>query len=262
MPAEPAFLLRNVSKGFGGIPVLTDIDLRIEPGEHIALVGPSGAGKTTLIGLLNGMLVPTRGEVHALGHDLARLSVPARRKIQHQIGTIHQQYHLVNNLRVIHNVNAGRLGGWSFTRSLFSMFWPLEVESARRALEQVGIPEKIFEVTAHLSGGQQQRVALARTMVQNPRVILADEPIASLDPERGRELMDLLRALSHDTGKTLLTSIHSVEFARSHFQRVIGLREGRIAFDCAAQDLTPARIDAVYRIERPDGASRGERPKE
>lgn len=261
MPAEPAFVLRNVTKVFGRIPVLTDIDLRIEPGEHIALVGPSGAGKTTLIGLLNGMLAPTQGEVHALGHNLARLSVPARRKIQHQIGTIHQQYHLVNNLRVIHNVNAGRLGGWSFTRSLLSLFWPLEVESARRALEQVGIPEKIYELTAHLSGGQQQRVALARTMVQNPRVILADEPIASLDPERGRELMDLLRQLSHDTGKTLVTSIHSVEFARSHFQRVIGLREGRIAFDCAAQDLTPAMIDALYRIERPDGA-RGERPEQ
>lgn len=262
MPAEPAFLLRNVTKVFGRIPVLADIDLRIEHGEHIALVGPSGAGKTTLIGLLNGMVVPTRGEVQALGHDLARLSVPARRKIQRQIGTIHQQYHLVNNLRVIHNVNAGRLGGWSFTRSLVSLFWPLEIDGARRALEQVGIAEKIYEVTAHLSGGQQQRVALARTMVQNPRVILADEPIASLDPERGRELMDLLRQLSLDTGKTLVTSIHTVEFARSHFQRVIGLRDGRIAFDCAARDLTSTMIDALYRIDRPDGARRGERPHE
>lgn len=262
MPGEPSFLLQNVTKVFGGIPALTDINLRIEHGEHVALVGPSGAGKSTLIGLLNGMLVPTQGEVRTLGQNLARLSVPARRKIQRQIGTIHQQYHLVNNLRVIHNVNAGRLGGWSFTKSLVSMFWPLEVESARRALEQVGIPEKIYEITAHLSGGQQQRVALARTMVQDPRVILADEPIASLDPERGRELMDLLRRLSQQTGKTLVTSIHAVEFARSHFQRVIGLRDGRIAFDCAAEDMTPALIDALYRIERPDGAGRGGRPKE
>ena len=259
MSGEPVFLLKNVTKAFGAIAVLTDINLRIGQGEHVALVGPSGAGKSTLLGLLNGTLYPTQGEVRALGQNLARLSVPARRKIQRQIGTIHQQYHLVNNLRVIHNVNAGRLGSWSFTRALFSMFWPLEVESAQRALEQVGIPEKLYEITSHLSGGQQQRVALARAMVQDPKVILADEPIASLDPERGRELMDLLRELSQKAGKTLVTSIHSVEFARSHFQRVIGLREGRIAFDCATEEMTPAMIEALYRIERSEGPSRRER---
>jgi phosphonate transport system ATP-binding protein len=109
-------------------------------------------------------------------------------------------------------------------------------------------------MTGHLSGGQQQRVALARALVQDPKVILADEPIASLDPERGRELMDLLRQLSRETGKTLVTSIHSVDFARSHFQRVIGLREGRISFDGPAQDVTPAMIEALYRIERSDEA--------
>jgi phosphonate transport system ATP-binding protein len=255
------FRLRNVTKAFGGRPVLTDVSLRIEHGEHVALVGPSGAGKSTLIGLLNGTLYPTQGEVRMLGQDLTRLSLPARRQVQRQIGTIHQQFHLVNNLRVIHNVNAGHLGRWSFVKALVSMFWPLDVERAQRALEQVGIPEKLYELTAHLSGGQQQRVALARAMVQDPEVILADEPIASLDPERGRELMDLLRQVSRNAGKTLVTSIHSVDFARSHFQRVIGLREGRIAFDCAAEDVTPPLIEALYRIERPDGAS-GERPGE
>jgi phosphonate transport system ATP-binding protein len=261
LAADAVFRLRNVTKAFGGRPVLTDVSLRIEHGEHVALVGPSGAGKSTLIGLLNGTLCPTQGEVCMLGQDLTRLSLPARRQVQRQIGTIHQQFHLVNNLRVIHNVNAGHLGRWSFVKALFSMFWPLEVERAQRALEQVGIPEKLYEITAHLSGGQQQRVALARAMVQDPEVILADEPIASLDPERGRELMDLLRQVSRNAGKTLVTSIHSVDFARSHFQRVIGLREGRIAFDCAAEDVTPALIEALYRIERPDGAS-GCPPKE
>lgn len=254
MSAESAFLLRGVTKVFGGLRALTDIHLRIEHGEHVALVGPSGAGKTTLIGLLNGSLYPTSGEVHALGQDLARLSPSARRRIQRQIGTIHQQFHLVNNLRVIHNVNAGHLGRWSFARALLSLFWPLDVEIASSALHQVGIPEKLYEVTAHLSGGQQQRVALARALVQDPRVILADEPIASLDPERGRELMDLLRHLSRKTNKTLVTSIHSVDFARSHFQRVIGLREGCVAFDCAPGDITPSMIDALYRIERSETA--------
>jgi phosphonate transport system ATP-binding protein len=253
------FVLRDVRKVFGSLPVLTDVNLRIERGEHVALVGPSGAGKTTLIGLFNGTLYPTQGEVRTLGHNLTSLPAAARRKIQREIGTIHQQFHLVNNLRVIHNVNAGHLGRWSFAKALLSMFWPLEVETARTALEQVGIAEKLFEMTSHLSGGQQQRVALARALVQDPQVILADEPIASLDPERGRELMDLLRQLSRATGKTLVTSIHSAEFARSHFQRVIGLREGRISFDCAAQDVTPMMLEALYRIDRSDEADRGRR---
>ena len=252
MSTESAFLLRGVTKTFGNLHVLKEIDLRIDHGEHVALVGPSGAGKSTLIGLLNGSLYPTSGEVRTLGQNLGHLSLSKRRQIQRQIGTIHQQFHLVNNLRVIHNVNAGHLGRWSFAKALLSLFWPLDVETALQALEQVGIPEKLYEVTAHLSGGQQQRVALARTLVQDPRVILADEPIASLDPERGRELMDLMRQLSRDTNKTLVTSIHSVEFARSHFQRMIGLREGCIAFDCAPAEVTSGMIEALYRIDHSD----------
>lgn len=250
MSTESAFLLRGVNKTFGSLRVLKGIDLRIDHGEHVALVGPSGAGKSTLIGLLNGSLYPSSGEIRTLGQNLGHLSLSKRRQIQRQIGTIHQQFHLVNNLRVVHNVNAGHLGRWSFAKALLSLFWPLEVDIAFQALEQVGIPEKLYEVTAHLSGGQQQRVALARALVQDPRVILADEPIASLDPERGRELMDLMRQLSRKTNKTLVTSIHSVEFARSHFQRVIGLREGRIVFDCAPAEITSAMIEALYRIDR------------
>jgi phosphonate transport system ATP-binding protein len=256
---EPVFVLRNVIKAFASQPVLMDISLRIERGEHVALIGPSGAGKSTLINLLNGTLYPTQGEVLTLGQNLARLSLAMRRQIQREIGTIHQQFHLVNHLRVIHNVNAGHLGRWSFGKALFSMFWPLEVETARRVLAQVGIPDKLYERTAHLSGGQQQRVALARVLVQDPQILLADEPIASLDPERGRELMDLLRQVSLQGDKTLITSIHSVEFAKSHFQRVIGLRDGRIAFDCAAADVTRAMTDALYQIDRPQRARAGSR---
>ena len=257
MPTEAVFVLRNVTKVFGRSAVLEDINLEVASGERVALIGPSGAGKTTLLGLLNGTLNPTQGEVCTLGQNLSRLSRSARQQVQRDIGTIHQQFHLVNNLRVIHNVNAGHLGRWSFARALISLFWPLEVELARSALEQVGIADKLYETTGHLSGGQQQRVALARALVQNPKVILADEPIASLDPERGRELMDLLHHLSQKSNKTLVTSIHSVHFARSHFQRLIGLREGRIVFDCSADDVTPAMIEALYRIER--GDARGER---
>jgi phosphonate transport system ATP-binding protein len=169
-----------------------------------------------------------------------------RRHVQWQIGTIYQQFHLVNNLRVIHNINAGHLGNWSLLKAAISLIYPLEVETAARALKQVGIPEKLFERTDSLSGGQQQRVAIARVLVQNPTAILADEPISSLDPERSREIMDLLRQLSQDTGKTLVSSLHAIEFARSHYQRLIGLKAGRVLFDTPAEVLTEAMIEELY----------------
>lgn len=247
-PSEPIFELRNVSQRFGALPALSDINLRIIAGERVALAGPSGAGKSTLIKLLNGTLLPTAGEVWALGHNLADLSPRALRRVQRQIGTVYQQFHLVDSLRVIHNVNAGHLGRWSFLKSVLSLVWPLEVESAAQALAQVGIPEKIYARTDQLSGGEQQRVAIARVLLQQPRAILADEPVASLDPERGREIMDLLRRLSQETRKTLVASLHQVDFARSHCERFVGLRQGRMLFDAPANAVTPDMVAALYRI--------------
>lgn len=243
------FKLRGVGKTYGSFHALCDIDLEIRRGEQVALVGPSGAGKSTLIGLLNGTLSPSTGELLALGHDLSRLGGRARRAVQKQIGTIYQQFYLTDSLRVVHNVNAGHLGRWSLLKAVLSLIWPLEVRTALRALERVGIPEKLYARTDQISGGQQQRVALARVLVQDPAVILADEPIASLDPERGREIMDLLRDLSRQTGKTLVTSVHTVHFAQTHFERIVGLREGRIVFDCPAGDVTPEMIEKLYKID-------------
>lgn len=246
-PAVPVFELKNVTKKFGSFQSLADINLQIRAGERVALVGPSGAGKSTLISLLNGTLLPTQGEVWVLGRNPGCLRSQSLRQIQRQIGTIYQQFHLVDNLRVIHNINAGHLGRWSFLKAAVSLMWPLEVETAAIALKQVGIPEKLYERTDRLSGGQQQRVAIARVLVQNPTAILADEPISSLDPERSREIMDLLRHLNQETGKTLVTSLHAIEFARSHYQRIIGLRQGHIVFDAPAQAVSPAMIETLYK---------------
>jgi len=248
---DVVFRLRGVGKSFGSFRALRGIDLEIRAGEQVALLGPSGAGKSTLLGLLNGTLLPTEGELVVLGHDLPKLRQRARRLVQRQIGTIYQQFYLSNSLRVVHNVNAGHLGRWSLLKSLLSLVWPLDLKTAQRALANVGIPEKLHERTGQLSGGQQQRVALARVLVQDPQVILADEPISSLDPERSREIMDLLRDLSRQHGKTLVTSVHAFHFARSHFDRIVGLREGAIVFDCAAGELTPERVAALYKIEGP-----------
>lgn len=248
MSTTPTFELKKVSVSFGAFPALHDVSLTVQPGERVALVGPSGAGKSTLLSLLNGLVPPSAGEVWVLGRNLANLKPGELRRVQRQVGVIYQQFHLVGNLRVIHNVNAGHLGHWPFFKAAFSLLWPLEVEAATHALTQVGIPEKLYERTDRLSLGQQQRVAIARVLVQQPQVILADEPIASLDPERSRETLDLLRDLSQHSGKTLLASLHHVQFALSHFERVIGLRQGRILFDAPAGSVDEKMIEALYRL--------------
>ena len=244
----PIFSLSRVGKRYGDFAALDEISFSIEPGERVVLIGPSGAGKSTLLGLLNGTLAPSQGEVMALGRSLTGLSPKERRAIQRRIGTIYQQYQLVDSLPVIHNVNAGHLGRWSLGKALLSLVWPLERARAADALGKVGIPEKLYARTSSLSGGQQQRVALARVLVQNPDAILADEPIASLDPERAREMMDLLAAISQQTRKTLVASLHAVEFTRSHFDRVIGLRGGQVLFDCPADGVDEGMLGALYRL--------------
>jgi phosphonate transport system ATP-binding protein len=231
---------------FGDFRALSAVSIRIYPGELVALVGPSGAGKSTLLNLLNGSLFPSDGEVRVNGESLARLSASRLREVQRQIGTIYQRFHLVDNLPVIHNVNAGHLGRWSFPKALFSLLRPLEVAKAFDALNKVGIPEKLYARVDQLSGGQQQRVALARVLVQQPSAILADEPIASLDPRRGGEIMDLLSSLSREQGAVLVCSLHSVEFVRSHFTRVIGLRAGQVTFDIPVADFTPSVMQRLY----------------
>ncbi len=247
--SEVLFELRNVSKNFGAIEALRNVNLCINKGERVAVVGPSGAGKTSLLNLLNGSIFPSQGELRIFGENVSTINNRRLRQLQNKIGTVYQQFHLVDSLKVIHNVNAGHLGRWSFLKAASSLVWPQEVDKAIHVLTQVGIPEKIYERTDSLSGGQQQRVALARLLIQDPDVILADEPISSVDPERGREIMNLLLHLSKRTGRTLITSLHAIEFAFSHFERLVGLRNGRILFDAPAYQVSSKMVDELYLIE-------------
>lgn len=258
----PIFELRSVTHQFGSLTALENVNTQIHAGERVALVGPSGAGKSTFISLLNGTLHPTEGQVWALGQNLATLSAGELQRVQQQIGTIYQRFHLVDSLKVIHNVNAGHLGRWSFWKSVASLIWPLEVNRAAETLTAVGIPEKLYVRTSQLSGGQQQRVAIARVLVQQPQAILADEPVASLDPERSREIMELLRDISRsgmastngqhvddvNRSQTLVTSLHDIDLARSYCARLIGLRFGSLFFDCPASTVTPRMIKELYQI--------------
>lgn len=248
MNSVPVFELRQVNQEFGQFVALSGINLQIYPGERVALVGSSGAGKSTLLRLLNGTLLPSQGEVWVLGRSLNCLSPRHLRQVQRQIGTIYQQFHLVDNLQVIHNVNAGHLGRWSFFKAFLSLIYPLEIETAAKALHRVGIPEKLYARTDQLSGGQQQRVALARVLVQNPLAILADEPVSSLDPELSQEVMNLMRNLVQEAGKTLVVSLHDLDLARSHCDRIIGLQAGRILFDTPALAVSDEMIVALYRF--------------
>ena len=185
--------LHGVRVLYAGHLALDGFDLEVSAGERVALVGPSGAGKTTALGLCTAGVVFTSGSVAVLGQDLTTVTPAQLRSIRRRVGIVYQQLHLVGPMRVVHNVNAGRLGTWSRRRALRSLVRPAEVDVARSALARVGIADKLFERTDRLSGGEQQRVALARVLVQEPELILADEPVSSLDPARAEEVMDLLR---------------------------------------------------------------------
>jgi phosphonate transport system ATP-binding protein len=241
-------VLKQVSCRFGPVVALQAVSLTIAPGEKVALVGPSGAGKSTLLSLLNGSLSPTNGEVWVLGRSLSALKRHQRRELQRQIGTVYQQHNLVANLLVIHNVNAGHLGRWPLWKALWSLVWPQQVETAQQALTRLGLGDKLYARTERLSGGQQQRVALARVLVQNPAIILADEPVASVDPARSQDMMALLCELVNELGqnRTLLVSLHDVALARGYCDRIIGLRQGCVVFDLPSAAVTDEQLASLY----------------
>lgn len=234
-------------KEFGRQLVALDgINLRIARGERVALIGPSGAGKTTLFRLLNCTLRPTSGKLWIGGDDVEALHGQPLRQVRRRIGSVYQQHNLVPRLLVIHNVLAGRLGNWATLRSLVSLCKPADVELAYNALSHVEISEKLFERTDELSGGQQQRVAIARVLVQNPDVVLADEPVSSVDPTLASTIVRLLIDIAQNTRKTLLVSLHSVDLALAYFPRIVGIKQGKVAFDLSPDKIDDAMLEDLY----------------
>jgi len=243
--------LERVRKVFAdGVIALDDLSLTVGRGEHVAFIGPSGAGKTTLFRLLNLTLRPTSGHLRLDGLDVSSLSGRDLRRARMRIGTIYQQHNLVGRLRVVHNVLAGNLGRWSTLTALASLARPHGVTDAEDALVKVGIPDKLFARTDELSGGQQQRVAIARVLIQDPDVILADEPVSSVDPTLAVSIVTLLRDLSNESRKTLLMNLHSVELALEFFPRVIGVRDGRVHFDLSPDKVTSELLEDLYAGDR------------
>lgn len=245
--AATIYELENLRKVFtGGSVALDGVSLTIGRGEHVAFIGPSGAGKTTLFRILNLTLSPTGGLLCLDGADVSRFGESELRRARRRIGTIYQQGNLVGRLRVVHNVLAGNLGRWSTLTAFASLMAPREVEVAGRALGQVAIPEKLYARTDELSGGQQQRVAIARVLVQDPDIILADEPVSSVDPSLAVSIVTLLRDLSAESRKTLLMNLHSVDLALNFFPRIVGVRGGRVLFDLAPDKITAGSLAELY----------------
>src|SRR5712692_9271121 len=247
--------LRELRKVFpDGTIAVEGISLIVGPGEQVAVIGPSGAGKTTLFRILNLTLRPTSGSLRIGGVDVAGLSDDEMRRQRRRIGTIYQQHNLVGRLRVVHNVLAGNLGRWSTAQALISLIRPRDPEASRHALAQVGIPEKIYARTDELSGGQQQRVAVARVLIQDPDIILADEPVSSVDPSLAVTIVTLLRDLAHESRKTLLMNLHSVDLALAYFPRIVGIRNGRVHFDLAPDKVSGELLADLYAGHRDEGA--------
>ena len=239
--------VRGLSKQYSrGTWALDEVSLDIADGEFVALIGPSGAGKSTFLRCLNGLVSPTSGEVAVDGLTVTGAPEERLREIRARVGFVFQQFNLLRRLSVLDNVLVGRLAVASRWRSLLGWFGASDVARARDALARVGLDGLTDRRADTLSGGQQQRVAIARALVQAPRVLVADEPMASLDPALSRTVMDLLRRINREDGITVITSLHVLELARDYGRRVIALRDGRVAHDGPPESLTPHAARLVF----------------
>jgi phosphonate transport system ATP-binding protein len=238
--------LVHLSRRFGATVAVDNANLRIDAGEMIGIIGRSGAGKSTLLRLINRMIEPTKGEIRADGIDITALRGKALRRWRARTAMIFQQFNLVHRLDVLTNVLCGRLHDVSGPRMVLKLFTEVERVDAINALDRMGLAEFAVNRADALSGGQQQRVAIARALMQRPSVILADEPIASLDPMNAKAVMDALADINRRDGMTVLCNLHTLDTARAYCGRIIGMAAGRIVFDGVPEQLTDPVLRDIY----------------
>ena len=247
--------LRNVRKEFDGgrVVALDDVSLDIHTGELTVLIGLSGSGKSTLLRHLNKLHVPTSGYVEVLGRDVINAKGGELRGIRRDVGFIFQQFNIVGRLSCLENVMSGALGRLRAPRYGVLTYPRTLRREALEQLDRVGLADRAFQRADTLSGGQQQRVAIARTIMQKPRIVLADEPVASLDPEISGQVMDVLFRVCSEENLSVLCSLHQVDLALGWAKRLIGLRDGQLVLDKPAEGLTTADAMAVYQRLDPTG---------
>ncbi|MGB0671877.1 MAG: phosphonate ABC transporter ATP-binding protein [Rhodospirillales bacterium] len=245
-----AISITGLNKTFGPQKVLKGVGLTIQPGEMVALIGASGSGKSTLIRHIGGLVAADRdsGEISVLGRQIQTSGKITRkvRQTRSEIGVVFQQFNLVNRLSVITNVLLGLLGRIPRWRGALGLFTKTEKQRAMLALKRVGIDAFALKRSSNLSGGQQQRAAIARTILQGAKVVLADEPIASLDPASSRKVMDTLATINAEDNVTVLVSLHQVDYALKYCPRTIAMRAGEIVFDGPSEQLTPDFLKKLY----------------
>lgn len=241
-----ALRVRDLAHAYGSTPVLRGVDLDVAPGEVVAVIGPSGAGKTTLFRCLTRLVRADAGSIEVLDRDILRLEGRALREARRDLGLVFQAYNLVRRQSALQNVLVGRLADVPTWRVLARRFPHAELQLAASCLDQVGLLQHAHTRADRLSGGQQQRVALARALASRARVVLADEPVASLDPASAATVLAALRKLAREHGKAVLCSLHQIDLVMGFADRVVGLRDGVVAFDLPVERFDAAAAAALY----------------
>jgi phosphonate transport system ATP-binding protein len=242
-------VLKGVTRLFGDKAAVQSVSLEVQPGTFVGVIGRSGAGKSTLLRMINRLVEPTAGSITFDGINVTTLNRADLKDWRTRAAMIFQQFNLVPRLDVLTNVLLGRISQHGTLPSLFKRFTDTERALAVEALERLDLLAHAFQRAATLSGGQQQRVAIARALMQKPSIVLADEPIASLDPRNAAYVMDSLRAINREDGITILCNLHTLDAAREYCGRIVGMAKGRIVFDGAPTELTPAAIREIYQVE-------------
>lgn len=238
--------IKNLTKSFGSNKAVDTATLDIDKPAMIGIIGRSGAGKSTLLRMLNRLTNATSGEIRFEGREITALTGSAKRDWQSQCAMIFQQFNLVPRMDVVSNVLHGTLNRRSTLATMFNLYPTSDVHGAIEILDRLGIAEHAPKRAEALSGGQQQRVAIARALMQNPKIILADEPIASLDPMNAQVVMQSLRRIHEEDGRTVIANLHTLDTARRYCDRVVGMRDGRIVFDGLPEQLTTAMAREIY----------------
>jgi phosphonate transport system ATP-binding protein len=249
--ADRALRIETLVKRYGDLTAVDGISLSVSAGEVVALLGPSGSGKSTIFRCICRLAEPDAGSVHIAGTRIDQLQGRALREQRRAIGLIFQQFNLIGRLSAIDNVLAGRLGSVSALRAALRAFRPADRQLALAALDRVGLLEKSYQRADSLSGGQQQRVAIARVVAQQSRLILADEPVASLDPAAADNVLSLLSSIARERGIAVLCSLHQTELALRFADRIVAMRRGRVVLDVAARDTDAGQLTAVYAHAEP-----------
>jgi phosphonate transport system ATP-binding protein len=232
-----------------GPEILKGISFSVESDDFLAIIGPSGAGKSTLIRCINRLVEPTSGDVFFDGINIIGLSQSEMRKIRCKMGMIFQEFNLVERMSVIDNVLSGRLGYTSTIRSLFKMFPKSDIQKALEYLDRVGLSDFVEKRATELSGGQRQRVGIARALMQNPKLLLVDEPTSSLDPKISREVMGMIKKMSEEENVPVLCNIHDVELALEFSNKVIGIQDGIKKFEGPPNTVDKSTLDEIYALE-------------